>query len=317
MLFVEDNQDDVDLIGGRLKREWPEAIWRVVQTGPALELVIKDEVFDIVLCDVRMPVFTPTEALHILRSSKQYDIPFVVLSGSVEEDINIDVMQQGANDLVLKGEKNYSRLILTIKRELLAAERRLQNRILQETNSDMFMEAIGVFVDMRDQETQDHTLRVTDLTMRLAMKFGISGDDLKNIHRGCLLHDMGKIGIPDNILKKPGSLTTEERKVMEEHPALAYHRFKHIPLLKDVLVIPYCHHEKWDGSGYPRGLMGEEIPLAARIFAVVDVWDAVTNDRPYRKAWDKERALQHIRLEKSISFDPKIVDQFISMMESR
>jgi HD-GYP domain-containing protein (c-di-GMP phosphodiesterase class II) len=129
------------------------------------------------------------------------------------------------------------------------------------------------------------------------------------------LHDIGKMAIPDSILLKPGILTREEKKVMDTHPTLAFQMLSHIPFLTDALNIPYCHHEKWDGSGYPRGLKGEEIPLEARIFSLADVWDALISDRPYRKAWEKERALNYIRLERSISFDPQITDGFLRMME--
>lgn len=131
------------------------------------------------------------------------------------------------------------------------------------------------------------------------------------MRRGGLLHDIGKLGVPDNILLKPGPLTEEEWVIMRMHPKLAYDWLAPIPYLREALEIPYCHHEKWDGTGYPRGLKGEAIPLASRIFAVADVWDAVTSDRSYRKAWSREKAMNYIRESNGLHFDPKVVDVFL------
>jgi len=138
---------------------------------------------------------------------------------------------------------------------------------------------------------------------------------LLHIRRGALLHDIGKMGVPDNILLKPGELTEEEWVRMRTHPGYAYDLLKPIAFLAPALDIPYCHHEKWDGTGYPRRLKGQEIPLAARLFAVVDVWDALLSDRPYRKAWTSERARQYIRDQAGIYFDPKVVETFLDMIK--
>ena len=133
----------------------------------------------------------------------------------------------------------------------------------------------------------------------------------RSVRRGSLLHDIGKMGIPDSILLKPGKLTDEEWEIMRKHPVYAFEMLSPITYLKPALDIPYCHHEKWDGSGYPRGLKGEQIPLAARIFAVADVYDALTSDRPYRKAWSKEKTLEHIREQSGTHFDPQVVELFL------
>jgi HD-GYP domain-containing protein (c-di-GMP phosphodiesterase class II) len=145
------------------------------------------------------------------------------------------------------------------------------------------------------------------MTINLARTLSLSEDDLVNIRWGGLLHDIGKMGVPDNILLKPGPLTDEEWIVMKKHPVLAFEMLSPIHYLRAALDIPYCHHEKWDGTGYPRGLKGEQIPLTARIFAVVDVYDALTSDRPYRKAWSTEKARQHIQAGAGMHFDPQIV----------
>jgi len=177
---------------------------------------------------------------------------------------------------------------------------------------DATLEGWSLVLELRDQETQGHTLRVTDLTEELARKIGVPDEILPHIRRGALLHDIGKMGIPDTILKKPGPLTEDEWTIMRRHPEYARQFLAHIDYLVPSLDIPYCHHEKWDGSGYPRGLKGEEIPLAARIFAVVDVFDALTSDRPYRKAWGKQEALDYIGEQTGKHFDPQIPPAFLN-----
>ena len=184
---------------------------------------------------------------------------------------------------------------------------------VQRTNSELSqaydetIEGWSHALDLRDKETEGHTLRVTELTMKLGRQFLLSEEDLVHVRRGALLHDIGKMGVPDGILLKPGPLTDEEWTIMRMHPTFAYEMLSPIRYLHAAMDIPYCHHEKWDGTGYPRGLRGEQIPLAARIFAVVDVWDALTSDRPYRAAWPKEKALEHIRSGAGTHFDPQVV----------
>lgn len=169
-------------------------------------------------------------------------------------------------------------------------------------------------LELRDKETEGHTRRVTDMTLKLAQVMGIEDEALKHMRRGALLHDIGKMGIPDSILRKPDTLTAEEMELMRQHPAYAYNLLQGISYLREDLDIPYCHHEKWNGTGYPRGLKGEEIPRAARIFAVADVYDALTSDRPYRKGWDHKRTIEHIREESGSHFDPQVVETFLKMM---
>ncbi|MDP3297903.1 MAG: HD domain-containing phosphohydrolase [Thermodesulfovibrionia bacterium] len=178
---------------------------------------------------------------------------------------------------------------------------------------DTTIEGWSRAMDMRDKETEGHTQRVTEMTLRIAQEMGIKEEEFVHIRRGALLHDMGKLGVPDNILLKPGSLTEEEWGIMKRHPQLAYEMLYPIEYLRPALDIPYCHHEKWDGTGYPKGLKGEEIPLTARIFAVVDVMDALHSDRPYRPAWSKETIFEHIRSLAGIHFDSKVVEVFLKM----
>ena len=170
-------------------------------------------------------------------------------------------------------------------------------------------------LELRDLETEGHCRRVMEMTLRLARAMGMREDELVHVRRGALLHDVGKMGIPDAILLKPGPLTPEERATVERHPQLAYELLSSIPFLRPALDIPYCHHERWDGTGYPRGLKGEEIPLAARIFAVVDVYDALCSDRPYRRAWPEQKAREYIREQAGKHFDPQVVELFFRILE--
>ena len=172
-------------------------------------------------------------------------------------------------------------------------------------------------LEMRDGNTEGHSQRVAELAVELAAAMGLRGETLTHIRRGAILHDIGKMAIPDSILKKSSGLTDEEWQVMKMHPVYSYNLLSQIEFLRPALDIPYAHHERWDGSGYPRGLRGEEIPLAARIFAVVDVWDALTDDRMYRPAWKAEEALDYIRSLSGSQFDPRVVEAFCALMEER
>jgi PAS domain S-box-containing protein len=192
---------------------------------------------------------------------------------------------------------------------------------LQRSNQELIqaydttLEGWARALELRDRETEGHTRRVTELTLRLARYMGVRESELVNIHRGVLLHDIGKMGVPDHILKKKGELTKEEWAEMCQHPIYAYNLLSPIAFLRGVLDIPYCHHEHWDGSGYPRGLKGEQIPLSARIFSVVDNWDALLSDRPYRKAWPREKVISYLRESAGKILDPKVVEIFLQMIE--
>ncbi len=176
---------------------------------------------------------------------------------------------------------------------------------------DATIEGWSHAMDLRDRETEGHTKRVTQITISLARIMGIPEKELLHIRRGALLHDIGKMGIPDHILLKPAKLTKEEWHIMRQHPSYALEMLQPIYYLRHSLDIPYCHHERWDGTGYPRGLKGEQIPLSARIFAVVDVWDALTTSRPYRKAMSKKEVLAYIKKQRGTHFDPYVVDVFL------
>ncbi|MBI5295306.1 MAG: HD domain-containing protein [Chloroflexi bacterium] len=198
----------------------------------------------------------------------------------------------------------------------LALEQRVQLRTRELAEAyDTTLEGWARTLELKDRETEGHSRRVTETTLKVARALKIPEDEIIHIHRGALLHDIGKMAIPDEILHKTGPFTAEERAVMQKHPEIAYELLRQIPYLFKALDIPYCHHERWDGSGYPRGLKGRAIPLAARIFAVVDVWDAVQSDRPYNQRWSKENTVAYLKEQAGILFDPYVLDVFLRLVE--
>ncbi|MEI8321455.1 MAG: HD domain-containing phosphohydrolase [Alphaproteobacteria bacterium] len=217
-----------------------------------------------------------------------------------------------------------------INEDALADLRNNLEAIVQQKTAELLMANIDLVqaydttiegwsrgMDLRDKETEGHSLRVTEMTVRLAEKFGIDKTALVNVRRGALLHDMGKMGIPDSILLKPGKLTDEEWVIMRKHPQFAVDMLSSITYLQSAMDIPFSHHEKWDGSGYPQGLKEKSIPLAARIFAIVDVWDALRSERPYREAWLEEKVIEHIKAASGSHFDPEVVEIFLNMVDER
>lgn len=198
----------------------------------------------------------------------------------------------------------------------------LEDRVVARTKDlekacDETIEGWSRAMEIRDHETEGHCRRVTDMTMLLASSYDFTQVELENIRRGALLHDIGKIGVPDSILLKPGKLDAAERAIIEQHTVLAYQMLSPIQFLRDALDIPTYHHEKWDGTGYPMGLEGENIPLSARIFALADVWDALRSDRPYRAAWSEEKVRRYIEEQRGVHFDPQVVDVYLSLTQEQ
>lgn len=311
LLLIEDSPDDEQLILRALTRAGYKVAQRRVDTEAAVQIALMEGEWDLVICDYRLPRINPHRALELLRSSAQ-DMPVIVFSGAVQEDAAIELLKAGASDFITKD--RMPRLVLAVRRELRQREQQAIHRLDMEIAYEQTITAWGKALELRDQHTQGHTLRVTDLVLRLARVFEFSGQPFKNLYRGALLHDIGKMGIPDAILAKPDVLTTDEKKIMEMHPGLAYELLSPITFLRDAIDIPYCHHEKWNGTGYPNRLMGEEIPFAARLFSVVDVYDALSNDRPYRASWPKPKVIDHLIEERHKAFDPKVVDAFVEMV---
>jgi HD-GYP domain-containing protein (c-di-GMP phosphodiesterase class II) len=181
---------------------------------------------------------------------------------------------------------------------------------------DATIEGFARALDLREREGEGHCLRVTELAVQLAKAIEMDKTAISHLSRGAFLHDIGKMGIPDSVLQKTGPLTDEEKAIIRKHPQYAYDLLLPIAYLYPALDIPYCHHEKWDGTGYPQGLKGRKIPLAARIFSVVDAWDSMMTIRPYRPAWPRRDILEYIQEEKGSSFDPGVVDAFLKIVSA-
>jgi putative two-component system response regulator len=279
---------------------------------------------DVILLDVMMPNMNGYEVCQIIRSTYTLnEVPILFITTLDDRESKLAGLKAGADDFLSKpfdGMELIARLrgMTRLNRYRLIAE---QRRALESLNTELLtaydktIEGWSNALDLRDKETEGHTQRVTEKTIKLARAYGMTGEEIKHVWRGALLHDVGKLGIPDSILLKPGKLTDEEWKIMRQHPVYAYQWLSQIAYLQPALDIPYCHHEKWDGTGYPRGLKGEEIPIAARLFAMIDVWDAITSDRPYRKAMSRQEAYQFILRESGRHFDPTVVQLFISCID--
>lgn len=279
---------------------------------------------DVILLDVMMPGMTGFEVCERIRNDPQVaEIPIIVLTALDDRESMLNALKAGADDFISKPfDRHELRARLIGITRLNRYHKLVQERAkLEEVNTKLLaayeatIEGWSRAMDLRDKETEGHSQRVTTLTAQLAADFGMNNEQLLHIRRGALLHDIGKLGVPDSILHKSDKLTDEEWVIMRKHPQFAYDMLHSVEYLRPTLDILYCHHEKWDGTGYPRGLKGEEIPIAARIFAIVDVWDALRSDRPYRPAWKKEDALSYIREQSGKHFDPKVVELFFKVIE--
>jgi putative two-component system response regulator len=325
VLIVEDSTDDTALLVRELQQGGYDLVWERVETAEAMKTALETRAWDLTISDHSVYQLDSLAALKIMRDS-QIDVPFLIVSGTIGEQAAVEVMKAGASDYLVKGK--LARLLPVVRRILAdAAERRARRaaeRALLESERQAALEVVTAYeatlegwaraLDLRDRETEGHSRRVTDLTVQLARKMGASEAECVHIRRGALLHDIGKMGIPDAILLKASPLTAEEWDIMRRHPVYAKELLSPIEYLRPALAIPISHHEKWDGSGYPDGLKGEDIPLAARIFAAVDVWDAVRSDRPYRSAWADAQAREHIAGLSGTHLDPKVVTGFLDLL---
>jgi putative nucleotidyltransferase with HDIG domain len=267
--------------------------------------------------DARKAQLTPAEKIVV---DSRHLISILYFPLLLQEDA-IGVFIVGTTDKVRQFTNSETDLcyILSYQVSLAISNAQLHSEARQAFNEltrsyDAALEGWSRLLDMRDHGTDEHTHRVVDLTILLAQRMGISDVDLGHLRRGALLHDIGKMGIPDSILQKPDKLSEAELLIMKTHPEKAYQLLSQIDYLAPAIDIPYCHHEKWDGSGYPRKLKGEEIPAVARIFAVVDTFDAMTSDRPYRKALSKRESLDYIRDQSGKHFCPEVVTAFLKMI---
>ncbi len=304
--------------------------YEVVQAGNAAAgfEVVKRGGVDLVLSDIEMP---GENGLSLLRRIKDHDpdVDVIMVTGVVDFETAVGTIRKGASDYVSKP-FNLAEVRIVVERTLdkrrLIRENRdyqqsLESKVIERTREleesyESTLEAMITALDFRDNETHGHSRRVVEYAVMVAQAMNVGEPELSWIRRGAILHDVGKIGVPDAILRKPGKLDAAEWEEMKKHPGMGYRMLKHIRFLTPALEIVHCHQERWDGSGYPHGLKGEDIPLGARIFATVDTFDAMTSDRPYRAALSIEAARDEIRRFSGIQFDPKVADVFLAIEES-
>lgn len=281
---------------------------------------------DVILLDVMLPQIDGFEVCRQIRAVPSLmEVPIIMITALDDRQSKLEGLRAGADDFITKPFDALELLarvqtITRLNRYRHLTEQRDQLQILHQellTSYHKTIEGWSCALDLRDKETEGHTKRVTEKSLIFAQSIGICADQMEHIRMGAILHDVGKLGVPDAILLKPGALTEEEWTVMRMHPVYAYQWLSPIKFLQSSLDIPYCHHEKWDGSGYPRGLKGEDIPLHARMFALIDVWDALCSDRPYRKAMTEDQVLEYILSQSGKHFDPTLTEVFARLVKEK
>jgi cyclic di-GMP phosphodiesterase len=330
ILVVDDEAPVRSMIGATLERQGYE-VQLAVSGAQAMETMAHDS-FDLILTDIVMQDGNGIALLERIHAEQPH-LPVVMVSAIHDISVAIDSMRRGAYDYLLKPFER-EHLIATVQRALDHRQALEENKNYQQNleqvvrartemlrsaiddlqlSYEVTLEALGDALDLKDSETEGHSKRVTAYTITLARQMDLSPAEIKIIKTGAFLHDIGKMAIPDAILRKPGKLTPEEESVMRNHCTMGYHILRKIPFLSDAAAIVHAHQEHFDGSGYPNGLRGSEIPIGARIFALADTLDAITSDRPYRKARSFEVARAEILRCSGTQFDPAVVDVFLKI----
>jgi putative nucleotidyltransferase with HDIG domain len=330
ILVVDDETHVRAMVGSTLERQGYEV--HLASSGREALEALELNSFDLVLTDIVMQDVNGIALLEQIHAQHP-NLPVVMVTAIHDISVAIDSMRRGAYDYLLKPFER-EHLLNTVRRAMdhrhaLEENQNYQQSLEQmvrartemlrhamedlEHSYDVTLEALGDALDLKDSETEGHSKRVTAYTIALARAMGIPPAEIKVIARGAFLHDVGKMAIPDEILRKPGSLTAEEQVVMREHTTRGYNMLRKIPFLAGAAEIVYCHQEHYDGSGYPRGIRGREIPIGARIFAVGDTLDAITSDRPYRRARTFDAAREEILRCSGTQFDPAVVEVFLKI----
>jgi putative two-component system response regulator len=330
-LIVDDQEFNISLLHRILTRAGYTNL--VTTTNPLqLEALYREHRPDIVLLDLHMPEMDGFTAIRCLRNWNEGEyLPILVLTADVTPEAKKRALHEGANDFISKP-FDRTEVVLRIQNFLAT---RFYHLKLQERNQDLeqrvrertrelelaqaeILDVLGRTAEYRDDETGQHTKRVGDLSARIALGLGLSPDEAALIGRAAPLHDIGKIGIPDDILLKPGRFTSEEFARMKEHANIGSSILQGsvFPVLQAAGTIALTHHEKWNGSGYPNGLSGEDIPLYGRIVAIADFYDALTHERPYKRAWTREEAISEIIAQSGQHFDPRVVEVFLDIIGS-
>ncbi len=340
ILVVDDNESIREIISSMLRNAGYEC--RAVTSGAEVIAALQaDDSYALLLSDLAMDGM---DGLALLERVKRLhpQIPVVMVTAIHDISVALAAIRSGAYDYLLKPFER-EQLLATVRRALENRRLKLENLAYQnklealvsartellqramaeleramaelERSYDITLEALGDALDLKDAETEGHSKRVTAFTMAIARAMELAHEDVRVIARGAFLHDVGKMAIPDAILRKPGRLTPEEQMLMREHAYLGYQMLRRIPFLREAANIVYSHQERYDGTGYPRGLKGDQIPLGARIFAVADTFDAIISDRPYRAAQSISAARREIEKHAGRQFDPKVVDTFMSISD--
>ncbi len=334
VLIVDDEEAIREIVSSMLTA----AHYKCSQAGSglqALALLESGEEFELMLSDLMM---ADLDGIGLLERTKERfpDLPVVMVTAVHDVSVALAAIRNGAYDYLLKPFER-EQLLATVRRALENRRLKLENRAYQtnleslvtakteqlrkaigtlERSYDITLEALGDALDLKDAETEGHSKRVTAFTIAIARAIGLSSDQIRVIARGAFLHDIGKMAIPDAILRKPGALTSDEVVIMREHCYRGYQMLRKIPFLAEAAEIVYSHQERFDGTGYPRGLKGEGIPLGARLFSVADTLDAITSNRPYRPAQTLDAAMTEIQKWSGRQFDPEVVKVFISMPQN-
>jgi putative nucleotidyltransferase with HDIG domain len=334
-IFVVDDEEAIREIVSSMLTSAGYACSQAGSGLQALEILNAGGQFDLLLSDLMMPEL---DGLGLLERVKERfpDMPVIMVTAVHDISVALGAIRNGAYDYLLKPFER-EQLLATVRRALENRRLKLENRVYQsnleslvaarteqlrqtmvdlERSYDITLEALGDALDLKDAETEGHSKRVTAFTIAIARAMGMSSDKIRVIARGAFLHDIGKMAIPDAILRKPGALTEDEKAVMREHCYRGYQMLKKIPFLTEAAEIVYAHQECFDGSGYPRGLKGEEIPMGARIFSIADTLDAITSDRPYRAAQSISAARAEIQRWSGRQFDPQAVKVFLTMPDT-
>ncbi len=311
--------DDDNLVRDTLRFVLEDAgydVWATAHGADALA-VLESQPIDIVLSDIFMPGMNGFDLLKQIRARRP-DVPVILVTGFGNIEMARQALKEGATDFITKP-YNVHEIPILIERNLTRHTlESTRTSALQEEVQRSYratLEALLAALDTRDTETEGHSERVAAYTMLIAQQLNLSQEELQHIERGALLHDIGKIGVPDHILYKPGPLTPDEWEIMKQHPVIGYKMCMKVEMLRPAAPIVLHHHERWDGKGYPHSLSGEEIPLGARIFAIADTLDAMTSDRPYRKALSFAQAREEIERCAGSQFDPELVRVFLRLPE--
>ena len=334
ILIVDDEEAIREIVASMLQNAGYTTM-QAASGKEALEILGSGEEFQLMLSDLMM---AEMDGIALLDRVQDFypEMPAIMVTAVHDISVALAAIRNGAYDYLLKPFER-EQLLAMVRRALEHRRLKLENRAYQsnleslvaarteqlrqtmadlERSYDITLEALGDALDLKDAETEGHSKRVTAFTIAMARAMGMSGERIRVIARGAFLHDIGKMAIPDAILRKPGALTEAEIMIMREHCARGYHMLKKIPFLADAAEIVYSHQERYDGTGYPRGLMGDEIPIGARLFAVADTLDAITSDRPYRAAQTVQAARAEIKRFSGKQFDPKVVEIFLGMPDS-